>query len=436
MVISLTEITFEMQPVERIVSEIAVSLLRSCALLLLYCAAKKPIDPPLESCPMTNTQRPRHVGILVETDDSWGRNVVEAICRFGHSSGWLVLISPRDSQGRPRLPKVWNGDGIIASLRSTSSVRHVKSLNLPVVDVGIMVPKCDWFARVATDDAARAKMAFEHLRDRGLTHFACYAPPIGRYSDVRSLAFADAVKSGGYECAMYEATRDDTSGWLTNYSNVRRWLATLPRPLGIFAADPYPARQLVEICSVDSIRIPDELVVLSGDDDELLCNVATPQISAVELASHQIGETASRMLAKMMNGSPTPKHETLIPPLQVRGRHSTDILAIPDDEIAEVLRYIRDKAREGITVSDLLNKFPISRRRLEQRFRAELNRSPAEEIRRVRMAHVSRLLLDSDKSMTTIAAESGFATGASLSQAFRQQFGTTPGDYRRRNNAT
>lgn len=385
---------------------------------------------------MTATKRSQHVGILVETDDSWGRKVVEAVCRSGRSNGWTVLIAPRDSQGRLRVPKVWNGDGVIASLRTTSTVRHVKSLNLPVVDVGIMVPKYDWLARVATDDAARGKMAFEHLRDRGLTHFASYAPPIGRYSDVRSIAFADAVAAGGFECAMYEATRDDAAGWLTNYSNVRRWLATLPRPLGIFAADPYPARQLVEICSVESIRIPDEVAILSGDDDELLCNVASPQISAVELASHRIGETAARMLQKMMNGGAIGKVATLIPPLRVRARHSTDILAMPDDEIAEVLRYIRDQAPFGMTVADLLKTFPISRRRLEQRFRAELNRSPAEEIRRVRMAHVGRILLDSDKPITTIAVEAGFATGASLSQAFLQHFETTPGEYRRQNRAT
>lgn len=385
---------------------------------------------------MTPTKRSQHVGILVETDDSWGRNVVEAVCRFGHKSGWTVLISPRDSQGRLRLPKVWNGDGIIASLRTPSSVRHVKKLNLPVVDVGIMVPQYDWLARVATDDLARGKMAFEHLRDRGLTHFACYAPPIGRYSDVRSAAFADAVAAGGYSCAMYEVSREDAAGWLTNYSNVRRWLATLPRPLGIFAADPYPARQLVEICSAESIRIPDELAVLSGDDDELLCNVASPQISAVELASHRIGATAAATLQRIMQGDATVRRAKFIPPLRVRGRHSTDILAMLDDEIAEVLRYIRDRAPFGITVADLLKSFPISRRRLEQRFREELDRSPAEEIRRVRMAHVSRLLLDSEKPIATIAAEAGFATGASLSQAFGQYFGTAPAEYRRRNRAT
>lgn len=76
---------------------------------------------------------------------------------------------------------------------------------------------------------------------------------------------------------------------------------------------------------------------------------------------------------------------------------------------AKFLRYIRDRAPLGITVADLIKKFPISRRRLEQRFRAELNRSPAEEIRRVGMAHAGRLLLDSDKPVATVAAEAGFA---------------------------
>lgn len=388
-----------------------------------------------DSTPRTTRKRNRQVGILVETDDSWGRNVVEAVCRFGHENGWTVLIGPRDSQGRLRLPRVWNGDGIVASLRTASSVRHVQSLGLPIVDVAIMRPKADWFARVVTDDDARGRMAFEHLRDRGLSNLACYAPPIGRYSDVRSDAFVSAVTSAGLQCARYDAKHEDNAGWLTNYSNVRRWLAKLPRPLGIFAADPYPARQLVEICAFESIRVPDEVAILSGDDDELLCNVAVPQISAVELASHRIGEIAARTLLRMMNGSAPPKQTTLVPPLRVRARHSTNILAIQDDELAEILAFIRDQASGGLNVRDLLRKFPISRRRLETRFREELNRSPAEEIRRVRMTNVCRLLLDSDKPVESIAMETGFATGASLSQAFRQYFGSTPGEYRKRNRA-
>ncbi|TWT94693.1 AraC family transcriptional regulator [Stieleria varia] len=374
--------------------------------------------------------RIRQVGILVETDDSWGRNVVESVCRAARNNGWTVLIAPRDAQGRLRLPKVWKGDGIIASLRTTSLTRHVKQLKLPVVDVSAMVPKQSWFARVATDDNARARFAFDHLRNHGIANFACYAPPIGRYSDVRSESFVRTVTREGFQCALYQTDSDDQSGWLTNHANVQRWLARLPRPLGVFAADPYPARQLIEICTLEGIRVPDDVAILSGDDDELLCNVASPQISAIELASHRIGETAATILSRMMDGATTPKRTKWIAPLRVRSRHSTEILAIGDEEIAEILRYIRDHATEGINVADLTRAFPISRRRLEQRFRLLLKRSPAVEIRRVRLEHACRLLLDTDRSVSSIATESGLASGASLSQAFRQYIGVTPLEYR------
>jgi LacI family transcriptional regulator len=378
----------------------------------------------------TNPQE-RHVGLLVETDDSWGRNVVAAVCAVARNSGWTLLFGPRDDQGRLRLPKNWNGDGVIASLRTPSLVRHVMKQELPVVDVSLMVPKADWFARVATDDAARAHMAFQHLHSHGLTNFACYAPPIRRYSDGRAEAFEKVVTDAGFKCHTYQANSRDDMGWLANHGNALRWLKRLPRPLAIFAADPYPARQLIEICAASGMRCPDDIAILSGDDDELLCNAALPQISAVELASHRIGETAAHLLARMMNGAAIPQKTTLIPPLGVKARHSTDLLAMADEEINEILRFMRDRALDGITVGDVLREFPISRRRLEQRFRSELNRSPAEEIRRVRMEYICRLLLDTERSIGSIALSAGFATGASLAQAFKQQMGKTPSDFRK-----
>lgn len=372
----------------------------------------------------------RHIGILVATDDTWGRNVVEAICRFARQVDWSVLIAPRDDQGRLRLPKGWKGDGVIASLRNRPSVQHVKSLRIPVVDVAMMLKKQDWHARVATDDNARAAMALQHLRSRGINHFACYSPSIGRYSEVRSRAFQILAEESGFTCAMYEGDSPESSGWLTNYTKARRWLATLPKPLGVFAADPYPARQLVEICARAAIRIPDEVAVLSGDDDDLLCKIAWPQISSVELASHRIGEAAAEELQKLINGAAVAQQPILIPPLRIRLRQSTDVLAIDDPQFAGILRFIRDNAKDGIGVADILKRFPISRRTLEQRFRENIQCSPAEEIRRARFEHVCRLLLETDQSIAVIADRSGFASGPGLSRAFHQHFGETPGQYR------
>lgn len=79
-------------------------------------------------------KRSRHVGILLETEDAWGRNLVESICRFGQRRRWSVLIARPDPQGRVRLQQVWDGDGVIAALRNRNTIRHVQNLGLPVVD--------------------------------------------------------------------------------------------------------------------------------------------------------------------------------------------------------------------------------------------------------------------------------------------------------------
>lgn len=371
-----------------------------------------------------------HVGVLVETDDTWGRNVVESICRYGQKSKWAIVIAPRDNQGKLRLPRIWNGHGVIAALRNRSMIRHLQKLQVPVVDVSDTMKKESWFARVTTDDRMRAEMAVQHFQSRGVTNFACYAPNIGRYSDVRAVEFQTCVTSAGLGCLMYTTVGENKAVWLTNHTHAREWLLKLPKPVGIFAGDAHPARQLVELCAMNGIRVPDDVAILSGDDDELLCNVASPQISSVELASHRIGEVAAEMLERQMRGGAVIQRTKRIPPLRIRARQSTDMLAIEDSELTSALEFIREHSMTGIAVSDVAEFCHVSRRSLEQRFRDKLNRSPGEEIRRMRLEHVQRLLLDTEKNIATIAFETGFASGASLSQAFQKHFAQSPNTFR------
>lgn len=372
-------------------------------------------------------RRVRRVAVLIEADDTWGRNVVESVARFAHAERWALLISPRDQQRRLRLPLGWKGDGAIVALRDPSMVRHVRAAKIPAVDVSTIMPRETWLGRVVTDDDARAELAFGHFRERQLEHFACYAPPIGRYSFQRVVAFRSVVERAGFACSVFggpaggrRPPRED------DYRLVAGWLRALPRPLAVFAADPYPARQLAEICQWEGIRIPDDVALLAGDTDDLLCNMAAPRISSVELAGHQIGLEACRLLKRLMNGADVPARPKLIRPLRVIARHSTEVLAIDDPDVAQVLRYIREHVAEGIRVSDIVRVFPLSRRRLEQRFRALLGRTPAEEIRRSRLEHARRLLVETDLSVSAVAAASGVCSGAQLASAFRKYLGTRP----------
>lgn len=366
-------------------------------------------------------------------DDTWGRRVVEAIAQHAHASNWNLLIGPRDVQRRLRLPRQWSGDGVIASLRDQSMARHLKQSGLPAVDVSITMPRERWLGRVATDDARRARMAFEHLRERGIERFACYSPPIGRYPDGRGSEFARVVEDAGYECQVFTTPSSRRgSGLLADHRRASAWLATLDKPIGIFASDAYPARQLAEVCERSVVRIPDDVALVAGDTDELLCDVARPQITSLQLACHRIGSEACRMLAGLMEGTEVNAEPLLLPPVRVVHRHSTDVLAIADEEVAEVLRFIRDNATRGIEVRDLLEEFPVSRRGLEVKFKRLVGRSPGAEMRRVRLEHARKLLLSTEQSIDSIARAVGMSGGPALSHAFRKHLGVTPGQLRER----
>ncbi len=106
--------------------------------------------------------------------------------------------------------------------------------------------------RVATDDLERALMAFEHFRHRQFEHFACYAPAIGRYPMERVKAFRIVVEEAGFHCDVFSESVA-SQGWGIDHDHVVSWLSKLARPLAMFAADPYPARQLAEIREASEI---------------------------------------------------------------------------------------------------------------------------------------------------------------------------------------
>lgn len=377
------------------------------------------------------TTRTLHVAVLIEIDDTWGRNVTEAISLYAHEANWHLLISPKDAQRRLRVPPGWKGDGIIALLRDQSLIEHVLQAGVPVVDTCSMFMDLKSVGRVNTDDRCRAHMALDHFQTRLLQNYAAFAPHIGRYSNNRVRRFQEAVEEAGYRCQVYppgNPPEKSVSG--SDREQLADWLESLPKPVGIFAADPYPARQLVEVCNWRGIDVPGEVAILSADEDELLCNILTPRISSIELASHRIGHEACEMLKRMIATGKVPEEPMQIPPLRICARRSTEHLAIGDHELAGIVRMIWEHATDGIQVPDLVNVASMSRRTLEQRFRDVLGRTPAEEIRRVRVEKARQLIVTTSLSISAVALACGFSSGPYLTQAFKKQFGITPSELR------
>lgn len=376
----------------------------------------------------------RQIALLIETESTGGRSIIRGISNYARKHTlWHLLIDPRDHEHKSALPDGWQGDGVIARLTNRMQFDQVMTKGLPLVNVDDVFTPAKGVGLVTTDEQARADLALEHLLSRGFTNFAYFAPPSLRYSTSRREAFCAATSEAGYECHEYRPGygAGRKISWGERQRRVNRWLASLPRPIAVLAVDAYHARQLAEICHFAEIRVPDEVAILAGDSDDLLCEVATPPLSAISVASERIGYEAAELLNKLMSGRPCPKKPMLIPPHGVVSRQSTDVMSIDDPTIVQALRFIQQHAHHGIGVEGILREIPISRRSLEMQFRAYLGRSPAEEIRRVRLERGCQLLERRELSITEIALACGFSNATRFGIAFRKKYGATPRSYRK-----
>ena len=376
----------------------------------------------------------RQVAVMVETDSSAGCRIIRGIANFAErNNNWHLLIDPRDHEHRSWLPDGWNGDGIIARVSSMQQLAHLRKRNLPLVNVDDLFCDEPELPSVITDENRLAEMALDHLLDRGFRQFGYFAPPSTFYSKKRGNAFSSRCELSGYPCNVYKpgyrATRK--IGWEEQQRRVERWIQSLPRPSAVLTIDAQHARQLAEICHLAGIRVPDDIAILGGSLDELMCDVSTPPLSSINVASERIGHDAAQLLDLILAGEEAPVLPQLVPPQGVKSRQSTDLLAIDDPEIVDALRFIRNNAHRGIVVEDILRQVPISRRSLEIQFRKYLGRSPAREIRRVQLERSRDLLTRRELSITEVALSCGFANATRFGVAFKKDTGKTPHSFRK-----
>ena len=178
--------------------------------------------------------------------------------------------------------------------------------------------------------------------------------------------------------------------------------------------------------------VPEQVAVLAGDDDELLCETTTPPLSAIVTPAEQIGHEAAKLLHRMMDGDPPSRGEVLLSADQLNARGSTDTLAIKDQAIAVAIRHIRENIQSpSLQVSDIAALAGISRRALERRFHKLFGYGPAHEIQSTRCQLVRKLLRETDLSIADLAARSGYASQEYMIRAFKKDAGTTPLKYRK-----
>jgi LacI family transcriptional regulator len=371
------------------------------------------------------------VALLIETSNAYARGLMHGIVAYmrEHRPWSLYLSEHSRGEQPPGWLRKWDGQGVIARIENAETARAVKRLRIPVVDVSAarLIPSLPW---VETDDPAIARLAAEHLLERGFKYFGFCGDERYNWSKLRREHFAGRVLQAGYPCSVYSPGARQAADSEAEIDSIARWIAGLPKPVGVMTCYDFRGRQVLDACRRREIAVPEQVAVISVDNDELLCDLSDPPLSSVILNPQRTGYEAAALLDRMMAGESVAPDPHLIAPLGVATRQSTDVLAIDDPNVAAVLRYIRQHACEGISVHDVLAALPQSRRLLESRFKRLLGRTPHEEILRVRLNRVKALLADTELPLDKIAALAGFEHVEYLSTVFRQKVGMPPSKYR------
>jgi LacI family transcriptional regulator len=374
------------------------------------------------------------IGVLVDTSTTWGRWVCTGIQKYADRNGpWLVFIEPLGVEEHVILPKSWLVDGVIARIGQTALARELRALKRPVVNVsGIVLPD-DTFSRVSNDLAASGITAAQHFLDRGFRNFAYFSLQGFPYVMAHQHAFADKLSEAGYTCASYSVRPQQGAIPDKNLDlkDLGKWLKSLPKPVAVLSWNASPSREVLFACQLAGLLVPEEVAILSGCDDDLLCAMAHIPISGIQVAGEEIGYRAAELLDRHLKKKASKRQVILIPPSGIASRRSTDNLAISDTAFAKAIGFVRAHAAYPIQVADIASYSGLSRRALERKFELVLGRSPATEIRRVHVERAKELLATTNMPIPDVAEKSGFGSPEYLSFVFRQDVGQTPLKYRR-----
>ena len=126
-------------------------------------------------------------------------------------------------------------------------------------------------ATVAFDEKAVAETAAHHLLSLNLASYA-YVPPRTNelWSRTRERHFVHILGLNGYGVASYVHPRTRLSA-PKQLARLADWLANLPRPLGVFAANDAVAATVIAACDHRRLAVPQDVAVLGVDDNEATC---------------------------------------------------------------------------------------------------------------------------------------------------------------------
>jgi DNA-binding LacI/PurR family transcriptional regulator len=258
------------------------------------------------------------------------------------SRGYVIVLAEDDSavteQAWDRLVEEGRIDGILVASAAPGSpiLQLVSGSRVPYVFVNRRVPGSGRNVYMREGDASR--LAADHLIGLGHVELAQIAGPLGLDTASRRAAgFSDAVVSAGLELpALVEAPFDERGA----FDGMGRLLQSRTRPTGVYVSNLNQAIGALACVRRTGLRVPDDLSLVTYDDDPLAEFLEVP-LTSIKMPLGELGAAAIVALAAQIDGQGARDVEVTTPPELVL-RAST--APPPDRLIAPAATPLRDRA--------------------------------------------------------------------------------------------
>lgn len=392
-------------------------------------------------------QGPSHIIVDFNVRHKAARDMIAGIMRYAaaHPRWELLMRGNHPSNDGFAIDRDSPIDGIISgydlSRDDESDQREIKKLFAHGTTLRGAVfissaPHLQRFVPAAWIDVDQRRIAQEAAQlfiRNGLTNFAAIgtlAP--AKWNSERIDCFVKEIRRAGYDAQVYTGTKRARTSWKGEIASLRRWIATLPKPCGIFATFDQRAKHVADICRAEGVSVPEQVQIIGVDNEESICELTVPSLSSIAPDFEASGYRAARELDRLLRGGKPSSRPILVKNLKVIERLSTSDTTRTGDRVNRALNFIRTHARERIGVSDVVKAVGGSRRLLEKAFQRVHERSIAQEIQHVRLEQVLEALHNPALSLKTVAETSGFSSATYLKNLFREKYGMTMSEFRRK----
>jgi LacI family transcriptional regulator len=359
--------------------------------------------------------------------------VFAGVQRYAVERGWVSIIDEFADDTLRRTRGAERYDGVVARANHPLA-RIAARRGVPVVNVWPSSPARHLLPGVFPDSTEVGRLVAEHLLARGFRSFATLTSPKNMDNELELAEFGRVVGEAGFECAsayIPQHPHRDLTHWRKTVQLIDRAMRRWKPPVGVYVSSEVCGRMVAQAGHRRGWRIPDDVAIVAGKNEETLCEQPRPSLTSIEIGYARIGYAAAEVLDRLMAGGSPPPAAVRLPPHGLVVRESTDFFAVDNPTVAAALAFIAANSHRRIGPDDVARAVGAETRTLQNYFRDAIQRPIATEIRRVRIERAKRELAQSSRPLDAIARDAGFGNIQRLYEVFRREMGVSPGEYRR-----